>query len=36
VIRFTELAIHKMMGMRLTAAGDAHILELPESPLLLN
>jgi len=25
-----------MMGMRLTAAGDAHILELPESPLLLN
>ena len=24
------------MGIRLTAAGDPHILELPESPLLLN
>jgi acyl-coenzyme A thioesterase PaaI-like protein len=32
----TELAIHKMMGMQLAAAGDAHILKLPESSLLLN
>ena len=32
----TELAIHKMLGMQLAAAGDAHILVLPESPLVLN
>jgi acyl-coenzyme A thioesterase PaaI-like protein len=32
----TEIAIHKLMGMRLAAAGEPHILELPESPLLLN
>lgn len=32
----TELAIHKLMGMQLAAAGEPHILELPESPLLLN
>lgn len=32
----TELAIHKVMGMELAAAGEPHILELPESPLLLN
>ena len=32
----TDLAIHKMMGMQLAADGNAHLLELPESPLLLN
>jgi hypothetical protein len=32
----TEIAIHKLMGMRLAAAGEPHILEMPESPLLLN
>jgi hypothetical protein len=32
----TELAIHKTLGIQLAAAGDAHILTLPESPLLLN
>ena len=32
----TELEIHKLMGMRLAGEGEAHILELPESPLLLN
>jgi acyl-coenzyme A thioesterase PaaI-like protein len=32
----TEIAIHKLMGMRLAAAGEPHILELPESTLLLN
>lgn len=31
----TELAIHKLMGMQLTVAGELHILVLPESPLLL-
>jgi acyl-coenzyme A thioesterase PaaI-like protein len=32
----TELAIHQMLGMQLAAAGDTHILVLPESPLVLN
>ena len=32
----TELEIHKLMGMQLAVEGEAHILELPESPLLLN
>ena len=32
----TEIPIHKLMGMQLAAAGAPHILELPESPLLLN
>lgn len=32
----TEIEIHKLMGMQLAAAGELHILELPESPLLLN
>jgi acyl-coenzyme A thioesterase PaaI-like protein len=32
----TEIAIHKLLGMRLSAAGELHILELPESTLLLN
>jgi acyl-coenzyme A thioesterase PaaI-like protein len=32
----TELAIHQMLGMQVAAAGDAHILVLPESPLVLN
>ena len=32
----TELAIHKMMGMKLAAASETHIVALPESPLVLN
>src|ERR1043165_2781669 len=32
----TDLAINKTMGMQLAAEGNGHILELPESPLLLN
>lgn len=32
----TDLAINKIMGMQLAADGQAHLLELPESPLLLN
>ena len=32
----TELTINKTLGMQLAAAGDGHILEMPESPLLLN
>ncbi len=32
----TDLAINKVMGMRFAAAGDSHILEMPESPLLIN
>ena len=32
----TELAINKTLGMQLAPAGDGHILEMPESPLLLN
>lgn len=32
----TDLAINKIMGMRFAAPGDSHILEMPESPLLLN
>ena len=32
----TDLAINKTLGMRLPPAGDGHILEMPESPLLLN
>ena len=32
----TDLAINKTMGMRFAAPGDTHILEMPESPLLLN
>ncbi|HUW29732.1 MAG TPA: DUF4442 domain-containing protein [Sulfuriferula sp.] len=32
----TDLAINKVMGMRFAAPGDSHILEMPESPLLLN
>lgn len=32
----TDLAINKVMGMRFAAPGDNHILEMPESPLLLN
>jgi acyl-coenzyme A thioesterase PaaI-like protein len=32
----TELAIHRMLGMKLAAAGETHILVLPESPLALN
>lgn len=32
----TDLAINKAMGMRFAAPADSHILEMPESPLLLN
>src|SRR5262245_6393636 len=32
----TDLAITKALGMQLASAGDEHILEMPESPLLLN
>ena len=32
----TDLAINKTMGMQLAAQGNGHLLELPESPLLLN
>jgi acyl-coenzyme A thioesterase PaaI-like protein len=32
----TDLAINKALGMRLAPAGHGHILEMPESPLLLN
>ena len=32
----TDLAINKTMGMQLAPEGNGHILELPESPLLLN
>src|SRR6185503_7080637 len=32
----TDLAINKALGMKLASAGNEHILEMPESPLLLN
>lgn len=32
----TELAIHQILGMQLATAGDAHILVLPASPVVLN
>lgn len=32
----TDLAINKTMGMQLASPGNGHILEMPESPLLLN
>lgn len=32
----TDLAINKALGMQLASAGNGHILEMPESPLLLN
>src|SRR6185369_16163353 len=32
----TDLAINKTLGMQLASAGNGHILEMPESPLLLN
>jgi acyl-coenzyme A thioesterase PaaI-like protein len=32
----TELAINKTLGMQLAAPGNGHILEMPESPLVLN
>ena len=32
----TDLAINKIMGMQLAPPGKGHLLELPESPLLLN
>jgi acyl-coenzyme A thioesterase PaaI-like protein len=35
-MRVTDLAMNKTLGMQLAPAGNRHILELPESPLLLN
>jgi acyl-coenzyme A thioesterase PaaI-like protein len=32
----TDLAINKALGIELAPAGNGHILEMPESPLLLN
>ncbi len=32
----TELAINKTLGMQLAPPGNGHILEMPETPLLLN
>ena len=32
----TDLAINKTLGMQLAPEGSGHILEMPESPLLLN
>jgi acyl-coenzyme A thioesterase PaaI-like protein len=32
----TDLAINKALGMQLARAGNHYILEMPESPLLLN
>jgi len=32
----TDLAINKALGMQLAPAGKGYILEMPESPLLLN
>jgi len=32
----TDLAINKTLGMQLAPAGNTHILEMPESSLLLN
>jgi len=32
----TDLAINKTLGMQLVPAGNGHILEMPETPLLLN
>ena len=32
----TDLAINKTLGMQLAPPRDSHILEMPESPLLLN
>jgi len=32
----TDLAINKLLGMRLGLPGDGHVLEISESPLLLN
>src|SRR6185295_1645636 len=32
----TDLAINKSLGMQLAPAGSSHILEMPESPLLLD
>jgi acyl-coenzyme A thioesterase PaaI-like protein len=32
----TDISINKALGMQLLPVEDAHILEMPESPLLLN
>ena len=32
----TDLAINKTLGMQLAPPGNSHILEMPESPLMLN
>jgi acyl-coenzyme A thioesterase PaaI-like protein len=32
----TDLAINKTLGMQLASPGNGHILQMPETPLLLN
>ena len=32
----TDLAINKTLGMQLASPGSGHILEMPETPLVLN
>jgi len=32
----TDLAINKTLGMQLAPPGNSHIIEMPESPLMLN
>ena len=32
----TDLAMNQALGLRLAEAGAAHVLEMPETPLLLN
>jgi hypothetical protein len=35
-MHLTDLMINKTLGMQLASPGDNHILDMPESPLLLN
>ena len=36
IMHVTDLAINKALGMQLARAGNGYILEMPESPLVLN
>ena len=36
LMHVTDLALNRTLGMQLAPAGSGHILEMPESPLLLN
>lgn len=36
IMHATDLAINRTLGMQLASAGNGHILEMPESPLVLN